>query len=113
MTTEQEVWEHYAHEHNLCVECGIPYELTELTEESTLQPCEKCVERQREFFEEIGYCEVCKELAVEEGMCINCTCICDENGEPPWFENGMELTCYCRLCREARAEAERLYKQTK
>ena len=101
MSSQEEAWLHYAYEHKLCPDCGIPLELTELTEDAKLPPCEQCVERQREFLEMMEEKE--EEEKEEE-------CICDENGEPPSWEDGIEMTCYCRECSEIRAEGERLYK---
>lgn len=91
---QQEAWKHYAHENNLCVECGMMEHEDETCEEA----------REYEQDEQDNQEEETEE---EEDVCI-----CDENGEPPSYEDGIDMVCICITCREIRVEAERLYQES-
>jgi hypothetical protein len=89
---QQEAWKHYAHENNLCVECGMM--------EHEDETCEDYAERQQQEFEAYETLEEEAEESEDEEE----PCICDENGQPPSYEDGMDMVC--ATCREICAEAK-------
>ena len=94
-------WIKRAEEENLCLGCGVPYELTPeslLKEQNThfFQPCRDCAERFKACMKLAKLCENCHSYSEEDckspedlGYLARCRkCVCDKTD-----------TCNCYTCR--------------